>query len=130
MSRPQFPKDQPFLRDNGFLDDGVRGTDEIEEAGAAATVAVEQSPSQSSSPSSPAAAMSSCGQYILHRVGKLDTLAGVAIKYGVEVADIKRLNGLSTDLQMFAHKTLRIPLSGRHPPSSCQQNCSYVDDHS
>ncbi|KAK3125975.1 hypothetical protein QOZ80_7BG0612210 [Eleusine coracana subsp. coracana] len=131
MSRPHFPKDQPFIRDNGFLDDGVRGTGEIEEAGAAATVAVEQSPSQSSSPSasSPAAAMSSCGQYMLHRVVKLDTLAGVAIKYGVEVADIKRLNGLSTDLQMFAHKTLRIPLSGRHPPSSCQQNCSYVDDH-
>jgi hypothetical protein len=60
---------------------------EIEEAGAAATVAVEQAPSQSSSPSasSPAAAMSSCGQYMLHRVGKLDTFAGVAIKYGVEV---------------------------------------------
>ncbi|KAK3157822.1 hypothetical protein QOZ80_2AG0128530 [Eleusine coracana subsp. coracana] len=131
MSRPHFPKDQAFLRGNGFLDDGVRGTGEIEEAGAAATVAVEQSPSQYSSPSasSPAAAMSSCGQYMLHRVGKLDTLAGVAIKYGVEVADIKRLNGLSTDLQMFAHKTLRIPLPGRHPPSSCQQNCSYEDDH-
>ncbi|KAI3467877.1 hypothetical protein Pfo_024540 [Paulownia fortunei] len=55
--------------------------------------------------------------YILHTVSKLDTLAGVAIKYGVEVADIKRLNGLVTDLQMFALKTLQIPLPGRHPPS-------------
>jgi len=91
---------------------------------------VEQSPSQSSSPtaSSPAAVMSPCGQYMLHRVRKLDTLAGVAIKYGVEVADIKRLNGLSTDLQMFAHKTLRIPLQGRHPPSSYQENGSFESE--
>ncbi|KAL2334367.1 hypothetical protein Fmac_015580 [Flemingia macrophylla] len=56
--------------------------------------------------------------YIEHQVSKLDTLAGVAIKYGVEVADIKRMNGLATDLQMFALKTLKIPLPGRHPPSS------------
>ncbi|KAL6970115.1 hypothetical protein U1Q18_029820 [Sarracenia purpurea var. burkii] len=55
--------------------------------------------------------------YIEHRVSKMDTLAGVAIKYGVEVADIKRINGLVTDLQMFALKSLHIPLPGRHPPS-------------
>ena len=87
MSRPHLPKDPAFPRTNGSLDGGARGVGEIEEVGAAATVAVEQSPSQSSSPtaSSPAAAMSSCGQYMLHRVRKLDTLAGVAIKYGVEV---------------------------------------------
>ncbi|CAL0332625.1 unnamed protein product [Lupinus luteus] len=54
---------------------------------------------------------------IEHQVSKFDTLAGVAIKYGVEVADIKRMNGLASDLQMFALKTLRIPLPGRHPPS-------------
>lgn len=89
MSRPHLPKDPAFPRTNGSLDGGARGLGgEIEEVGAAATVAVEQSPpSQSSSPSasSPPAAMSSCGQYMLHRVRKLDTLAGVAIKYGVEV---------------------------------------------
>lgn len=130
MSRPHLPKDPASPHANGSLDGGALGLGEIEEVGAAATVAVEQSPSQSPSPSasSPAAAMSSCGQYMLHRVRKLDTLAGVAIKYGVEVADIKRLNGLSTDLQMFAHKTLRIPLPGRHPPSSYQQNGSYESD--
>uniref|UniRef100_A0A7N0TQI8 LysM domain-containing protein n=1 Tax=Kalanchoe fedtschenkoi TaxID=63787 RepID=A0A7N0TQI8_KALFE len=50
--------------------------------------------------------------YILHPVSKYDTLAGVAIKYGVEVADIKKLNGLVTDLQMFALPSLQIPLSG------------------
>ncbi|KAK6931873.1 hypothetical protein RJ641_003666 [Dillenia turbinata] len=56
--------------------------------------------------------------FIEHRVSKMDTLAGVAIKYGVEVADIKRMNGLVTDLQMFALKSLHIPLPGRHPPSN------------
>ncbi|KAG6625094.1 hypothetical protein CIPAW_16G072300, partial [Carya illinoinensis] len=62
--------------------------------------------------------------YIEHQVSKLDTLAGVAIKYGVEVADIKRINGLATDLQMFALKTLQIPLPGRHPPSPLVSNGS------
>ncbi|KAL7090680.1 hypothetical protein ACP275_12G056800 [Erythranthe tilingii] len=81
------------------------------------------SPSQSrslpiSSPPSASAASGGGGvNYILHTVSKYDTLAGVAIKYGVEVADIKRLNGLISDIQMFALKTLQIPLPGRHPPS-------------
>ncbi|GAV60996.1 hypothetical protein CFOL_v3_04524 [Cephalotus follicularis] len=57
--------------------------------------------------------------FIQHPVSKFDTLAGVAIKYGVEVADIKKMNGLVTDLQMFALKSLQIPLPGRHPPSPC-----------
>ncbi|XP_076890094.1 uncharacterized protein LOC143541065 [Bidens hawaiensis] len=60
--------------------------------------------------------------YIEHTVTKFDTLAGVAIKYGVEVADVKRMNGLTTDLQMFSHKTLHIPLPGRHPPSPIMSN--------
>ncbi|KAL5229847.1 hypothetical protein ABZP36_028623 [Zizania latifolia] len=135
MSRPHLPKDHAFPRANGFFDGGARRPGEIEEADAAVVaVAVEQpgSPSQLPSSSSSAGAamppMSSCGQHMLHQVGKFDTLAGIAIKYGVEVADIKRLNGLSTDLQMFAHKMLRIPLPGRHPPSSYQQNGSYEGD--
>ena len=106
---------------------------------------------------SPVCSSSSSPQsgYIEHHVSKMDTLAGVAIKYGVEVdsrsaffsslvsiflspfkiffilpsksyvkifvahqvADIKRMNSLITDLQMFALKTLKIPLPGRHPPS-------------
>ncbi|XP_076936052.1 uncharacterized protein LOC143603003 [Bidens hawaiensis] len=60
--------------------------------------------------------------YIEHMVTKFDTLAGVAIKYGVEVADIKKMNGLTTDLQMFALKSLKIPLPGRHPPSPMMSN--------
>ncbi|CAJ1932947.1 unnamed protein product [Sphenostylis stenocarpa] len=62
--------------------------------------------------------------YIEHHVSKFDTLAGVAIKYGVEVADVKKLNNLVTDHQMFALKTLHIPLPGRHPPSPCLSNGS------
>ncbi|XP_043716490.1 uncharacterized protein LOC122664643 [Telopea speciosissima] len=62
--------------------------------------------------------------YIEHHVSKFDTLAGVAIKYGVEVADIKRMNNLVTDLQMFALKSLQIPLPGRHPPSTSLANGS------
>ncbi|KAI3816395.1 hypothetical protein L1987_16089 [Smallanthus sonchifolius] len=61
-------------------------------------------------------------RYIEHTVTKFDTLAGVAIKYGVEVADIKKMNGLTTDLQMFSRKTLHIPLPGRHPPSPIISN--------
>ncbi|KAI4384126.1 hypothetical protein MLD38_009892 [Melastoma candidum] len=74
-------------------------------------------------PSSPPR-ISSSGNYIEHPVSKFDTLAGVAIRYGVEVADIKRLNGLVTDIQMFALKTLNIPLPGRHPPSANAPNGS------
>ncbi|KAL5217354.1 hypothetical protein ABZP36_018038 [Zizania latifolia] len=73
---------------------------------------------------------SSCGRYILHRVCRFDTLAGVAIKYGVEVADVKRVNGLTTDLQMFAHKTLRIPLPGRHPPAAAPSHSPPLPIHS
>ncbi|XXG72077.1 hypothetical protein AAC387_Pa07g1248 [Persea americana] len=70
---------------------------------------------------SPEILSSNVGNCIEHRVSMMDTLAGVAIKYGVEVSDIKRLNGLTTDLQMFAHNSLQIPLPGRHPPSSVNQ---------
>ncbi|XP_076895016.1 uncharacterized protein LOC143547490 [Bidens hawaiensis] len=66
----------------------------------------------------------SVGGCIVHAVTRYDTLAGVAIKYGVEVADIKRMNGLTTDLQMFALKSLQIPLPGRHPPSPVISNDS------
>ncbi|GLJ32854.1 hypothetical protein SUGI_0661820 [Cryptomeria japonica] len=78
--------------------------------------------SSSETSPSPTAGGASNNNYIEHTVSKLDTLAGIAIKYGVEVSDIKRMNGLMTDLQMFAHKTLHIPLPGRHPPSAALSN--------
>jgi hypothetical protein len=49
--------------------------------GAAVVMEEEEEVEQSASPPP----MSSCGRYILHRVCRFDTLAGVAIKYGVEV---------------------------------------------
>ncbi|CAH8308838.1 unnamed protein product [Eruca vesicaria subsp. sativa] len=79
-------------------------------------------PSPTSSP--PPSGSSPERGYIEHRVSKFDTLAGIAIKYGVEVVDVKKMNGLVTDLQMFALKSLRIPLPGRHPPSPCLSNGS------
>ncbi|XP_065037232.1 uncharacterized protein LOC135672660 [Musa acuminata AAA Group] len=109
MSRRDF---QLFA--DGFLDGNVRRPTEIE---GIATINVTSSLPSSSSPSS-SPGSSAGSSHIHHRVSKMDTLAGVAIKYGVEVADIKRLNGLVTDLQMFAHKSLQIPLPGRHPPST------------
>ncbi|GER33919.1 peptidoglycan-binding LysM domain-containing protein [Striga asiatica] len=82
-----------------------------------------RSPSMSSPPSATVGVTVDGGvNYILHTVTKFDTLAGVAIKYGVEVADIKKQNGLVTDLQMFALKTLQIPCPGRHPPSPSLSN--------
>ncbi|CAN6173707.1 unnamed protein product [Urochloa humidicola] len=59
-----------------------------------------------------------------HEVSRMDTLAGIAIKYGVEISDIKRANSLVTDSQMFALKTLLIPLPGRPLPASVRLNGS------
>ncbi|XVE49743.1 hypothetical protein DITRI_Ditri01bG0105700 [Diplodiscus trichospermus] len=78
---------------------------------------------------SPASSYPNAG-FIEHPVSRFDTLAGVAIKYGVEVADIKRMNGLVTDLQMFALKSLQIPLPGRHLPSPCLSNGSETSGQS
>jgi hypothetical protein len=50
-------------------------------AGGGGGAVMEEEVEQSASPPP----MSSCGRYILHRVCRFDTLAGVAIKYGVEV---------------------------------------------
>ncbi|KAL2329140.1 hypothetical protein Fmac_022567 [Flemingia macrophylla] len=65
---------------------------------------------------------------IQHPISKLDTLAGVAIKYGVEVADIKKMNGLVTDRQMFALRTLHIPQNGKHPSSPCASSSTGQDN--
>lgn len=81
--------------------------------------------------SPPSARSSGCAVgCIQHPVSKLDTLAGIAIKYGVEVADIKKMNGLVTDRQMFALNSLQIPLPGRHPPSPCLSNGSLTPGQS
>ncbi|CAN4080872.1 unnamed protein product [Withania somnifera] len=78
--------------------------------------------SSSSPPKSGGGSDGGGSNYIQHQVTKFDTLPGVAIRYGVEVADIEKLNGLVSDLQMFAQKTIQIPLPGRHPPSPVVSN--------
>ncbi|XP_047323806.1 uncharacterized protein LOC124927445 [Impatiens glandulifera] len=90
-------------------------------------------PPSSSSPTlssptscSPNGSITGCNQQIQHRVSKMDTLAGIAIMYGVEVTDIKRINGLMTDRQMFALKSILIPLPGKHSPSPSLSKC--LDD--
>ena len=63
------------------------------------------------SPSEPA--------FRMHRVSSLDSLAGLAIKYGVAMIDIQRANGGAlTDQTMFARGTVRIPRAhlGPGPP--------------
>lgn len=80
-------------------------------------------------PSSPPPPASCCSavddqDFLQHEVSRMDTLAGIAIKYGVEISDIKRANSLVTDSQMYAHKALLIPLPGRPMPSSVKLNGS------
>ncbi|KAJ4822811.1 hypothetical protein Tsubulata_015813 [Turnera subulata] len=87
-------------------------------------LAISSASSSSSAIRTPSPPPISGAGFIEHPVSKLDTLAGVAIKYGVEVADIKKMNGLVTDLQMFALKSLQIPLPGRFPPSCSLSNGS------
>ena len=43
------------------------------------------------------------------QVTKLDTLAGIAIKYNTQVGDIKRANGLHSEMSLYARDTLKIP---------------------
>ncbi|KAH9620723.1 hypothetical protein KSS87_022579 [Heliosperma pusillum] len=112
---------------NGGIRNGVRYGYEERENGSGG----EDSPTMNGSyasmvfPTSPSSSSSmslSPRRSIEHYITKLDTLAGIAIRYGVEVADIKKMNSLVTDRQMFALKSLRIPLPGRHPPSPCLSN--------
>lgn len=46
---------------------------------------------------------------IFHTVSFADTLEGIAVKYGVQVADIKRVNRLFSNQDLFARKELVIP---------------------
>ena len=51
---------------------------------------------------------------LLHsQVLKNDNLAGIAVKYGISVSDIKKASGLLFDNGMFAQDMLLIPLDHR-----------------
>ena len=48
---------------------------------------------------------------LLHsQVSKNDNMAGIAVKYGISISDIKKANGLLSDNRMFAKDMLLIPL--------------------
>lgn len=47
--------------------------------------------------------------FVRHKVSRLDTLAGLAIKHNVSVADIKRANGLLSDTAMFGRDSILVP---------------------
>ncbi|KAF8009071.1 hypothetical protein BT93_J0151 [Corymbia citriodora subsp. variegata] len=117
-------RDEFLFADGGNATDRIAGNGDDFYGGDGDSPAMKLYPVSPGSPSQLASSSSSGGNYIEHPVSKFDTLAGVAIRYGVEVADIKRLNGLTTDIQMFALKSLQIPLPGRHPPSTCLLNGS------
>ncbi|CAI7791933.1 unnamed protein product [Closterium sp. NIES-53] len=66
-------------------------------------------------------------QCVLHEVTRFDTLAGIAIRYGAQVADIKKANRISTDSQLFAMKFIRVPLSAAlsaSPPLLSPTSCN------
>ena len=51
---------------------------------------------------------------LLHsQVSKNDNLAGIAVKYGISISNIKKANGFLSDNGMFAKDTLLIPLDQR-----------------
>jgi len=53
-------------------------------------------------------------EFLIHKVTKFDTLAGLAVRYGLSVFDLKKANGLASDQAMYARESLVIPL---HPSS-------------
>ncbi|KAE9593405.1 putative LysM domain-containing protein [Lupinus albus] len=114
---------------NGYLNHHHLNVPVYDVNNADSIITMSSSPSFSySSSSSSSSSPPSTHGYIEHTISKLDTLAGIAIKYGLEVVDIKKMNSLITDHQMFALKTLRIPLHGRHPPSpSLSNGCGKLD---
>eukprot|EP00753_Platysulcus_tardus_P000054 PLAT1005.1.p1 GENE.PLAT1005.1~~PLAT1005.1.p1 ORF type:complete len:297 (+),score=97.35 PLAT1005.1:39-893(+) len=47
--------------------------------------------------------------YILHKTGRADTLAGLALRYDVEVSDIKRLNSIVGNPNLALYPTIKVP---------------------
>lgn len=74
--------------------------------------------------------------FILHKILKTDTLAGVAVRYNITVSDVKRANGFLSDTAMFAREYVHIPtkqlLAGgdshtvfARPPSRCGRDSPF-----
>merc|ERR1712157_314564 len=71
---------------------------------------------RSSAEASKSSIVSETEYFMFHKVTKLDTLAGIAIKYNVQVGDIKLANGLHSDMSLYAREHIKIPKK-KLPPS-------------
>lgn len=66
---------------------------------------------------STASVFASLGEkYIEHRVTDSDTLQGIALKYGVTMEQIKRVNKLFSNDCIFLRNSLNIPVPSQKPP--------------
>ncbi|XP_020571568.1 F-box protein At1g55000-like [Phalaenopsis equestris] len=61
---------------------------------------------------------------ISHRVLRGDTVAGVALKYAVQVMDIKRLNNMMSDHGIYSRERLLIPIRN---PELLQDSICYIE---
>lgn len=65
---------------------------------------------------------------IFHTVSGADTLEGIALKYGVQVADIKRVNRLFSNQDLWARKELVIPSPEELEEETVRPRRSYEKD--
>ncbi|XP_077213759.1 F-box protein At1g55000-like [Tasmannia lanceolata] len=61
---------------------------------------------------------------ISHRLVRTDTVAGLAVKYSVQVMDIKRLNNMMSDHGIYSRQRLLIPLSN---PDALLNSTCYIE---
>ncbi|KAL5980949.1 hypothetical protein ACLOJK_028869 [Asimina triloba] len=61
---------------------------------------------------------------ISHRLARGDTVAGLAVKYSVQVMDIKRLNNMMSDHGIYSRERLLIPIS---KPDILMEGTCYIE---
>jgi len=61
-------------------------------------------------------------EWLVHKVNGRETLQGLALKYGVEVSDIKKINKLWGNEDIFARKEIYIPTTMEHFQSIAKQH--------
>ncbi|KAG1342268.1 F-box protein [Cocos nucifera] len=61
---------------------------------------------------------------ISHRLRRSDTVAGLALKYSVQVMDIKRLNNMMSDHGIYSRERLLVPIS---KPELLHNSTCYIE---
>ncbi|XP_028770823.1 F-box protein At1g55000 [Neltuma alba] len=65
------------------------------------------------------------GKFALsHRIGRGDSVASLAVKYSVQVTDIKRLNNMMSDHGIYSRERLLIPISN---PDILMNRTCYIE---